>query len=47
MKSIKNIRIQAPICLGDVISRKIGGTQADLVATKNVSQIEKSKKAVN
>jgi len=40
MESIKTLRVTAPIALGDIINRKIGGTQADLVSTKKVSRIE-------
>ena len=47
MESIKTLRITAPIALGDIISRKIGGTQADLVATKKVSRIENIKDGEN
>lgn len=40
MESIKTISIRAPIALGDIISKRIGGTQANLVATKKISSIE-------
>ena len=42
MEDIKTLSITAPINLGDIISRQIGGTQADLIATKKISRIEKN-----
>ena len=43
MEFIKTLSITAPIKLGDTIARKIGGTQADLIATKNISCIKKAR----
>lgn len=36
MKALKRIKAQAPVKIGDVIAADIGGTGADIVATKAV-----------
>lgn len=42
MEYIKTLSITAPINPGDIISRKIGGTRADLIATKKISCIKQN-----
>ena len=37
MRSIKEIRVQAPVHVGDVIMENIGNTGVDLIATKEVN----------
>lgn len=34
--SLKNITVQAPVKIGDIVLKDIGGTGVDLIATKNV-----------
>lgn len=36
MRSIKEIRVQAPVHVGDVIMENIGNTGVDLIATKEI-----------
>lgn len=33
---LKNITVQAPVKIGDIVLKDIGGTGVDLIATKNV-----------
>lgn len=37
MRSIKEIRVQAPVHVGDVIMENIGNTGVDLIATKEIT----------
>lgn len=38
MKELKNVKIIAPVCIGDVIIEDIAGTGVAIVATKNVQK---------
>lgn len=38
MRSIRNIRVQAPVHIGDVILENAGNTGVDIVATKEISK---------
>ncbi len=40
MNIIKDVRINAPVHIGDVIIKNILGLNADLIATKNVAAID-------
>ena len=37
MKALKEVRVQAPIHIGDVIVKNVAGTGVDVVATKNIT----------
>lgn len=39
IKALKNVQVQAPVCIGDVIVTDIAGTGVDIVATKNVEAL--------
>ena len=39
LKVLKNVEVQAPINIGDVIYEDIEGTKVNIVATKNVQKI--------
>lgn len=39
MKELKGIEVPAPVAPGDVIVRKIAGTNADIIATKQVKNV--------
>lgn len=43
LKALKNVNIDAPIVIGDIIYENIEGTGVNIIATKNVSekQVEK------
>lgn len=41
LKALKNINIDAPIVIGDIIYENIEGTGVNIIATKNVSKIDK------
>lgn len=36
VRALKNVQVQAPICIGDVIVSNIADTGIDVIATKNV-----------
>lgn len=38
VKALKNVQIEAPVCIGDVIMPNVAGTGVDVVATKNVEK---------
>lgn len=38
IKELKNVKVQAPVRIGDVIVSDIAGTGIDIVATKNVAR---------
>lgn len=37
MEELRDIQVQAPVHIGDVILKNVAGTQTDVIATKNVS----------
>lgn len=39
IKALKNVQVQALVCIGDVIVTDIAGTGVDIVATKNVEAL--------
>jgi CxxC motif-containing protein len=47
MKSLKEVTVQAPITIGDIILVNAGGCGATFVATKNVYKLEKGMRALN
>lgn len=36
VRALKNVKVEAPVHIGDVICKDIAGTEVDIVATKNV-----------
>lgn len=41
VKALKNIEIEAPVGIGDIILKNAAGTGVDIIATKNVAQENK------
>ena len=39
VKALKDIVVEAPVHIGDVIMSDVAGTRVDIIATKNVSKI--------
>ena len=39
VKALKEVEVQAPIAIGDVVLSNVAGTGVDIVATKNVEKI--------
>lgn len=38
IKSLQNITVTAPVCIGDIVLCNVAGTGVDVIATKNVSR---------
>lgn len=36
MRALKDVTVQAPVHIGDVVLKNVAGTGVDMVATKNV-----------
>ena len=40
VKALKEVKVQAPIAIGDVVLSNVAGTGVDIVATKDVEAVE-------
>ena len=39
VRGLKNVQIEAPVCIGDVLVFNIAGTGVDVIATKNIAAL--------
>lgn len=42
IKALKGVTVKAPVSIGDVILKNAAGTGVDIIATKNISYMEKT-----